>query len=178
MDDKVFALIERALQKSHVDKSRERLETIARLRAESDRLQQRLDRVYIDQLDGRITAEMHDRMVSTWREERARCQRQVEILHNAEDAYVDDGIALLDVARKAHQLFTSQPPAAKNSALNLLVSNSSWANGELTVTFCEPFGMLEEFPLGGPSSEPVKGSGKSDCPTWLPGPDSNQRPFD
>ncbi|MBO9375487.1 recombinase family protein [Sphingomonas histidinilytica] len=147
MDDSVFALIERVVRESHVDRSRERLETISRLRADLDRLQQRLDALYIDRLDGRITTDTHDRMATTWREERERCQHELEILYKAEDGYVQDAVALLDLARRAHQTFGAQTPDAKNSALNLLVLSSTWANGILTVTFREPFGMLEQISI-------------------------------
>jgi MoxR-like ATPase len=147
MDDKVFALVERVVRESHADRSRERLETIARLRADLDRLQQRLDALYVDRLDGRITTDMHDRMATTWRDERERCQRQLGMLHKAEDEYVQDGVTLLDLARKAHQNFVAQTPAARNGALNLLVSSCTWANGVLTVTFREPFGMLEQIAI-------------------------------
>lgn len=168
MDDQVFDLISRVLRESHADRGKERFETISRLRTESDRLQERLERLYVDLLDGRITADMHDRMADTWREERARCQRQVDLLNNAEDAFVDDGIALLDLARNAHHTFSKQSPGAKNTALNLLVSNSTWANETLTVTFREPFGMLEETSFEATPSEPPEGSENSRRTEWLP----------
>src|SRR3546814_1249581 len=88
---------------------------------------------------------MHDRMAASWREERAGCLRRMDVLNNAEDAFVDDGIALLNLARKAHSTFNLQSQNGKNTALNLLVLNSSWANGKLSVTFREPFDMLEEM---------------------------------
>jgi site-specific DNA recombinase len=167
MDDEVFALIERAIRESHGDKNRERLEMVGRLRGEADRLQQRLDKLYVDHLDGRITADMHDRMAAAWREERAGCLRRMDVLNNAEDAYVDDGIALLNLGRKAHSTFNLQSQNGKNTALNLLVSNSTWANGQLSVTFREPFNMLEEMSLGDRGSAPPAGPGGSDYPEWL-----------
>lgn len=168
MDDEVFDLIERAVRESHRDRSRERLETVDRLRSEADRLAQRLETLYIDHLDGRITADMHDRMAATWREERTRCLGQMERFQNAEDAFIDDGIALLELARNAHRTFTLQTPAARNSALNLLVSNSIWANDSLTVSFREPFGMLEEISFSAPESEPPEGVEFAASDGWLP----------
>jgi hypothetical protein len=56
---------------------------------------------------------MHDRMADTWREKRARSQRQLDLLNNAEDAFAGDGIALLDLARNAQQTFSKQSPGAK-----------------------------------------------------------------
>jgi site-specific DNA recombinase len=168
MDDEVFSLVERAIRESHSDRSKERIETITRLRADSDRLQHRIDKLYVDHLDGRITADMHDRMAATWREERERCQRQIDVLHNAEDAFVDDGIALLDLARKAHKTFNLQSQNSKNAALNLLVLNSTWASETLSVTFREPFGMLEEISFDGAPSESVKDPENARRTKWLP----------
>lgn len=169
IDDQIFGLIERAIRESFMDESRERVEMITRVREEADRLQKRLDTLYVDHLDGRITGDMHDRMAATWREERQRCQRQIEAMGTAEDALIDDGIALLNLARQAHAVFANAPGDAQRTALNLLVLNASWANGTLSVEFREPFGMLEEIgpPEGsGPSEERA---GSSPRPVWLPG---------
>jgi site-specific DNA recombinase len=45
--------VQEALYSSHADKRREQEEAIARLRAEYDRLQRRLDAMYVDKLDVR-----------------------------------------------------------------------------------------------------------------------------
>src|SRR3546814_19627932 len=120
MGDEVFALIERAMREWHGDKKKARLETVGRLRGEADRLQQRLDKLYVDHLDGRITADMHDRMAASWREERAGCLRRLDVLNNAEDAFVADGIALLNLARTAHSPFNLQSQNRKKPPFNLL----------------------------------------------------------
>ena len=39
-------------------------------------------------------------------------------------------------------LFEKQPASEKHRLLNLVLSNSFWANGELTPEFCQPFEML------------------------------------
>src|SRR6266851_1598278 len=51
-DDEVLSWVQEALHASHADKRREQEEAIARLRAECDRLQRRLDAMYVDKLDG------------------------------------------------------------------------------------------------------------------------------
>lgn len=168
LDDQVFALIERALRESHTDRSRERVETMTRLRAEADRLQQRLDKLYVDHLDGRISGEMHDRMASTWREERERCLRHLEGLHSTEDLIVDDGIALLELGRNAHKMFNKQSPGTQNALLKLLVSNTVWAEGRLRVEFNEPFGMLGKMSDFELAENRPEGAEKSQRTIWLP----------
>ncbi|WP_380871852.1 hypothetical protein ACFB49_28030 [Sphingomonas sp. DBB INV C78] len=160
LDDASFRLIERAIRESHADERRDRDESVERLRAEADRLQHRLDTLYLDKLDGRVTVEFHDRVSATWREERDRTLRDMESLHSAEDDLIDDGLALLDFARTAHNQFADQPLATKRRALNLILSNSSFAGGALTVTFREPFGILEKIGETGGSGPTPKGGKK------------------
>jgi DNA invertase Pin-like site-specific DNA recombinase len=145
LDPEIFDLVRRALKESHGDEKRDREQAIARLRSEADRLQQRIDTLYVDRLDGRVTLDFHDRMARVWREERARCLRDMEALSGANDGFVDDGIALLDFARSMHMGFARRPLAEKRTALKLLVSNSSWAGGNLSVGFKQPFAMLEQI---------------------------------
>lgn len=143
LDDDVFKLIGKAIRESHADEIRERDERVSKLRGEADRLQYRLDTLYLDKIEGRVTSEFHDRVAATWREERDRCVRDLESLSIAEDDLIDDGIALVDFARTAHHRFESLPLSSKRRALNLVLSNCSFANGEITTSFRKPFDLLE-----------------------------------
>lgn len=151
----------RALRETATAEQRERDERIAALRSEADRLLQRLDALYIDKIDGRITAEFHDRVSRQWRDERDRTPRDMESLNVAEDDFIDDGIALIDIARNAHQGFARQPLAIKQRALNLVLSDASYANGELTVEFRQPFEYLTQMPDDGGENPPPKGLSNS-----------------
>ena len=146
IDEQIFGLIRRALKETAATEQSDRDEQIKRLRSEADRLQVRLDALYVDKVEGNITAEFHDRMAHGWRVERQRCIHDLEILANAEDNLIDDGVALLEVARSVHEGFVDQPLAIKQRALNLVLSNATLANGELTVQFREPFDSLSEIP--------------------------------
>ena len=57
----------------------------------------------------------HDRMAATWRQKLSSCLRRIDDSIIAEEAYVDDGIALLDLAWKAHSTFNLQSPSDENS---------------------------------------------------------------
>ncbi len=62
VDDEIFGLVRQALRETAATERRERDDRIAALRGEADRLLQRLDALYIDKLDGRVTDEFHDRV--------------------------------------------------------------------------------------------------------------------
>jgi hypothetical protein len=75
----------------------------------------------------------------TWREERERCKRQIDMLHSAEDTLIEDGIALLDLARQLHQTFTVQPAetekGSNKSATFELHSGARKARSRVPSTF-------------------------------------------
>ena len=87
--------------------------------------------MYIDKLDGRVDATFYDRMSTSWREEQTRCLREIERHQAANKSYMDEGVRLLELARR---LFERQEPREKRRLLNFLVSNCSWKSGELTAT--------------------------------------------
>ena len=143
-DDEVFEWVSTALKESCADEKREHAEAIARLEKERNRLQQRVDAMYIDKLDGRVSEEFYDRMRSQWRDEQARCARDIERHEQADDSYMDEGIELLKLAKDAHRLFEKQPAKEKSQMLNFLLSNCTWAHGKLSAEFKQPFDSLAE----------------------------------
>ncbi len=58
---------------------------------------------------------------------------------------MDEGIALMELANRAADLFAEQPASEKRRLLEFVLSNSLWANGELTPEFRQPFGMLADM---------------------------------
>ena len=58
---------------------------------------------------------------------------------------MDEGIALMELANRAADLFAEQPASEKRRLLEFVLSNSLWANGELTPEFRQPFDMLADM---------------------------------
>lgn len=61
------------------------------------------------------------------------------------DAFAEDGIALLDVARTAYLSLPALSVTLKHQLLELLFAKCFWANGELTTTFKRPFDRFHHF---------------------------------
>ena len=68
-DDEVLAWVSQALRVSHEDEKLHHDEAIERIQAEHDRLQKRIDAMYVDKLDGRIDTDFFDRKAAEWRGE-------------------------------------------------------------------------------------------------------------
>jgi hypothetical protein len=86
---------------------------------------------------------------------------------------VQDGVRLLELAKKAYFLFKQQNSSEKRKLLNFVCSNSTWKDQTLTATLRQPFDLLaltnttwQRKKAGGTSSSDL-------CPVWRRGQDSN-----
>lgn len=175
-DDTIFDWMREALIESFADEKRDFTASMEKFTQERDRLQRRIDNMYVDKLDGRVDDEFYNRMRFKWRREQERCLKDIERLQNADAAYMEDGIQLLRLAKDAHRLFRERPPQDQSKMLKLLCSNSSWRDGKLSLTFSQPFDLIEEKVV---QTEQAQNAGIGDSARfeiWLPGSDSNQRP--
>jgi site-specific DNA recombinase len=173
-DDEVLEWVREALHASHADERHEHEEGIKRQRAEHKRLQDRINAIYVDKLDGLVDTAFYDRMSNQWREEQNRCQREIERRQNADKSYKDEGVALLDLARNAQRLFADQEPREKRRLLIFVLSNCTWEDGEVVAAFRQPFDMLAETTTAAARAEAGESAKSSKNEIWLGDLDSNQ----
>lgn len=171
-----------ALRESHVDEKAFHDEAIARLQAEYRRLQNRIDAMYLDKLDGRIDTAFFDSKSAEWRSEQDRLLRGVATHQAANETYIEEGVQLLQLAHRAHDLFERQEPAEKRRLLNFLLSNCVWKDGVLTANYRQPFDMLALARQAAGDQVGESAAEKGSFENWLPGMDSNhdsrlQRPL-
>ena len=98
--------------------------------------------MYVDKLDGSIDAAFFDRKSAEWRTEQAKIQRTIDDHRSANQTYLEEGIQLMELGRRAPELFAKQEPREKRRLLDFVLSNCTWANGKLTVTYRQPFDLL------------------------------------
>jgi site-specific DNA recombinase len=143
-DDEVLEWVRDALHASHADERREHEEAIKRHQAEYKRLQDRINTMYVDKLDGVVDTAFFEKMSNEWRDEQNRCLREIERHQQADQSYMDEGVQLLELARNAQNLFEPQEPREKRHLLNFVLSNCTWEDGGVVATFRQPFDLLAE----------------------------------
>ena len=57
-------------------------------------------------------------------------------------SYLQEGVAILELANRAAELFEKQSGSEKRQLLDFVLSNSTWGNGELRVKFRQPFDRI------------------------------------
>ncbi len=108
-----------------------------------------------------------------------KCRGKWKTCHyqDANTAYLDEGVKLLELLQQAISLYDQQSMHEKRRLLNFVCSNSVWKDGCLYPKYRQPFEILavtnREY-----QRKKAASCSKSDLRSeWLPGPDSNQRPI-
>lgn len=166
-DEEMHAWVRMALKESHEAEQRTSDEAVASLTSEMSRLQKRIHAAYDDKVDGRIDAAFYDEKVNQWRAEQARIREAIARHEHADREYLDSGVRLLELAQQAGQLFRTQPGAEKRKLLDFVLSNCTWANGELRVTFREPFDLIADSAVATKEMRPAGSVSSEPHPTWL-----------
>ena len=157
-DDEVLAWVSQALRVSHGDEKQHHEDAIRRIQAEYDRLQNRIDAMYVDKLDGRIDTDFFDRKAAEWRTEQQKCLELIRGHQDANQTYLDEGIRLLELAQKAGRLFRQQSSAEKRRLLGFVLSNCTWKDGQLTAEYRQPFDLLAKNVVALEKKKPDEGS--------------------
>lgn len=125
-----------------------REESIGRLTADCKCIEKRMEAMYTDKLDGRITATTYDRLATQWKPELDRLELEIE-RHRASGHknYLLEGMQLLELVKMLPELFERQQPSEKREMLKFVISNSTWKDGKLTVTFRQPFDLFTTWRL-------------------------------
>ena len=165
--------LKRALQESHVDQRQEHDNAIKRLQSEYERLESRLQTLYIDKVDGTIDRAFYEKLSTDWRFQQSKCLEQIARHQSADQAYMDGGARLLDLAHSAHRLFMRQSAAEQQRLLKLLLSNSTWKDGELTATWRQPFDLIAETAMQAEQEATRNGADCARYTIWRPREDSN-----
>jgi site-specific DNA recombinase len=97
-DDEVLEWVRDALHASHADERREQDNAIQRHQAEYKRLQDRINAMYVDKLDGVVEAAFFEKMSNQWREEQNFCLREIERHQQADQSFMDEGVQILELA--------------------------------------------------------------------------------
>jgi hypothetical protein len=177
-----------ALRQSQKEKAAFHRRAIEKLNARYAKLQNRIDQIYLDKLDGEIEEAFYRRNVAQWREEQAQVRARIERHEKADQNYIEQGIRLVELARNASEFYRNQGQAERAALLRFLMPGSSLQGDRVVPAFKPPFDIIHRIAQEARACEtgrraPVGAKKQAEeassaCPTLLPRKDSNLRPDD
>jgi site-specific DNA recombinase len=123
-------LVETAVDADRTEEAaRER--TLKRLWAEHERLNARIETMYLDKLDGRITAEFYDERSGAWRREQETIVRKINEVQNAGPAPIETAIDALRLTSRACELFAEQSSSEQRRLASTADQGCCLAGGQI-----------------------------------------------
>ncbi len=199
---KIAEWIIKALKESHQDEIVYHSTAINELYSHQTQLKQRLDRLYDDKLDGKITDEFYQNKFKQYSEELDKVGNSVKGHNTATTKYFEFGINIFELSQRAKDLFLKAKKLnlieEQRRLLKLVFTEMKLNEGTLTYKYTPTFSLLSEAVFMTNSSkirktEKIRGQilelqKKPDTmrksgnfyphqPIWLPGLDSDQRPY-
>ena len=136
-------------------------ESMHDLQAQYDKIEERISKMYDDKLDGSITADMYDKKLKEYKARQAEVLQSMQDHSRADQNYHVTASLVLDLAKRAFEIFDCSETLEKRSMINFVFQNMKLKDGKLVWELKAPFDIIVKY---------------ADHPVWLPGLDSNQQP--
>ncbi|OGL22456.1 hypothetical protein A2707_03980 [Candidatus Saccharibacteria bacterium RIFCSPHIGHO2_01_FULL_45_15] len=137
--EEAYQEVSSVLRQTHEDKKRYRDQTLSSIETEITKFQNRIDRVYEDYLDDKITEELYKRKSDEYRTNQKKLQRQRDNIELVDDEYFGTVFHLLNLAKNAPKLFQKANIEQKRSLIQIVLSNFSLDGDQLRWKLKEPF---------------------------------------
>jgi site-specific DNA recombinase len=156
-----------ALRQNDTNQSKTRNDALDHATAEYARIEARIEAMYLDKLDARITAAFFDEKASAWRAEQAKLQHRIRELQE-QTANYEDAITNIEVTSKLCREFPNQPPNEQRRLLTIVIKTATWKEGKFEATLKNPFQKLRVSNAATNSNEKGKGEPGEKMKNWLP----------
>ena len=176
MDKEVLEWVVLALKESHSEEKRYHNDMISTLQNQYQKLQDRIDAMYVDKLESKISEAFFTRKSEEWGAEQGDILRRIEQHQGANRSYFEEGTRLLELAQEAVTLYEKQEMEEKRRLLNFVFSNSTWKDSKLIPAYRKPFDLLAVTNTAYRKEKAVSPKKDGLFEIWLPGQDSNLRP--
>lgn len=142
MPEDILDQIVDSLRTTHDSKTEFRKQEYDKLVQEHELYTKRIDRIYMDKIDGRITENEYDKYYQSFREQISVIDTRMGMLQDAEDNYYITAKYLLELANRAYELFTSSEVEERRQLVKLVLSNLRVEGKTVRYEAIKPFDAL------------------------------------
>jgi hypothetical protein len=145
LNDKHIEYIKQGLKESLFDTREFSKEKQTALQAQSEKIKVRLDKLYVDKLDGNISNEFWLEKKTQWINELDEIENLLHDFNNADKKYYDKGIKILELVRNAYKAYSRQNHVEKRKMLKFLLSNCTLKDKKVSYDYNLPFAYFVNF---------------------------------
>jgi DNA invertase Pin-like site-specific DNA recombinase len=138
----VVEAVKEALKNSHSSEMNFHNRIIDDLKRRLESSQKRLDALYDDKVDGKISFEFYEKKLAEYSQERDNTLNQIAKYNGANLNYFEAGSNILALATKAKDIFLARTSEEKRQLLSFVVSKIILKDGKLEFEYKKPFDLL------------------------------------
>jgi len=138
----ILPWIQAGLREADADRHGARSKREKEIQTECGTLRARLEKLYIDKVEGEISAEFYRETRTRWEGRITDLKLELAALDRAEPVSVDEAMRVFELASTAHLRFKNADSEQKRELLKFMCSNSSWVDGKLEVELHEFFDLM------------------------------------
>lgn len=146
-NEEVLKVLEKALKESHSEEIACYEAQKTSLENQLTRIKQRMNTLYDDRLDGRITPELFDEKYPAFKKQAEDIQQAVNELETNNNAYYQAGFAIHELATNAEKIYRSKNATRdhKRLFLSYALSSASVLKGKTDLEYTPSFAFLAEW---------------------------------
>jgi site-specific DNA recombinase len=137
-----YSQVSQALRQSHEEKKQLHSETSVQLDAEILKYTNRLEKIYDDYLDDKISETLYKRKFDEFNKTKKSLQNKRENIEQVQEDYYGTVTHLLKLSKNAPQLFDKANYEQKRSLINLVLSNLTLKGEQLLWEIQKPFDTI------------------------------------
>ncbi len=143
-DIRLTEWVKKALKESHQDEIEYHNFTVNELNQRYELIQKRLDKLYDDKLDEKISKDFYERKFKEYSAERETILGSIQKHSQASSKYFELGITIYELSQRAREIYLSSTLEEKRQLINLVFENLFLNEGRLTFSYSESFKTLSE----------------------------------
>ncbi len=136
--------VHKALKDSHRDEIEYRNACLNELKRRHDLIIQRVDRLYDDKLDGKISEEFYERKFKQYSEEKEEIESAIKRHEKANLKYYELGLNLYELSQRAKEIYLKASLEEKRQLIKLVFKELFLNGRELIFTYTKPFELLSK----------------------------------
>ncbi len=145
-NSRIAEWIKKAIKESHQDKIAYYSSSISELQKRQEQLNKRLEKMYEDKLDEKITQAYYDAKARRYKDELNENEKMIHKHNNANTKYYELGSKVYDLSQKAYEIYLmAKNNDDKRLLINLVFSEIHLSDNKLIAAYSKPFKLLSEL---------------------------------
>ncbi len=141
---KLADLIRTALKDSHQDKIIYHSNALSELTNRHEQIQQRLNRLYDDKLDEKITKEFYESKFQQYSAEKEDITESMEKHSQASDKYCELSLSIYELSQRTRGIYGEASLEEKRRLIRLVFNDLFLDEGKLSFAYSKPFQMVHQ----------------------------------